>query len=477
MSAADVDRALALLRQDAVNTPPDAQGFVQTRFALFVDADEAVERLVAPGSLSGTARRFNYVLGALLEHLRAGARRDQLAASLGDEFQLGAAAVATLLGEAVRSPGDSARTVRDEWLDAGFIASAEGLPIAVERSAFGVQFACYERLHKLLQSTRLLGIGEVHLDWAVRHAAALGWVDVTTLPLAPVDNAQDTFTAFESMARALQAGTALPGGLDDFFALLQRAHETGVERATFLDELALRTGWDRSDIEFIAGAALLNLAWPDGFRDGGFLADMAPCFSLLKRLGVAASTAQSWSALTLDAATASTIVQAARAKYPLKEAWLAVARPLRDALRERQRSALVDFLVHAHGLGSAADLYGHFLVDVEMDPCMLGSRMVLANASVQLFVQRCLLNLEPQVAPSAIDTAQWNWMKSYRVWEANRKVFLYPENWIEAELRDDKSFLFQELENQLQQNELTEVSAEDAFIRYLEKLDDLAFLE
>jgi hypothetical protein len=34
---------------------------------------------------------------------------------------------------------------------------------------------------------------------------------------------------------------------------------------------------------------------------------------------------------------------------------------------------------------------------------------------------------------------QWTWMKNYRVWEANRKVFLYPENWIKPNLRDDKS--------------------------------------
>ncbi|HKW00185.1 MAG TPA: ATP-binding protein [Vicinamibacterales bacterium] len=29
----------------------------------------------------------------------------------------------------------------------------------------------------------------------------------------------------------------------------------------------------------------------------------------------------------------------------------------------------------------------------------------------------------------------WQWLKRYRVWEANRKVFLYPENWIEPEPR------------------------------------------
>ena len=29
----------------------------------------------------------------------------------------------------------------------------------------------------------------------------------------------------------------------------------------------------------------------------------------------------------------------------------------------------------------------------------------------------------------------WEWRQNYRVWEANRKVFVYPENWVEPELR------------------------------------------
>lgn len=31
--------------------------------------------------------------------------------------------------------------------------------------------------------------------------------------------------------------------------------------------------------------------------------------------------------------------------------------------------------------------------------------------------------------------AEWEWFKKYRVWDADRKIFLYPENWIEPELR------------------------------------------
>ena len=68
-------------------------------------------------------------------------------------------------------------------------------------------------------------------------------------------------------------------------------------------------------------------------------------------------------------------------------------------------------------------------------------------------------------------------MNVYRVWEANRKVFLWPENWIEPELRDGKSIFFKELENELMQNDVTKDTAEAAFLHYLEKIDEVTRLE
>ena len=85
---------------------------------------------------------------------------------------------------------------------------------------------------------------------------------------------------------------------------------------------------------------------------------------------------------------------------------------------------------------------------------MLTSRIKQAISSVQLFVQRAFLNLEDSVELTRDDRDEWEWMKNYRVWEAARKVFLYPENWIEPELRPDKSPLFEQLENALLQGEL-----------------------
>ena len=68
-------------------------------------------------------------------------------------------------------------------------------------------------------------------------------------------------------------------------------------------------------------------------------------------------------------------------------------------------------------------------------------------------------------------------MKRYRVWEANRKVFLFPENWLEPELRDDKSPFFKEIESELLQSDITEDRAATALLNYLAKLEEVAKLE
>jgi hypothetical protein len=161
--------------------------------------------------------------------------------------------------------------------------------------------------------------------------------------------------------------------------------------------------------------------------------------------------------------------------------WLETMQTVSDPVRNLLRDALVSYVLQYHRpspeIINADKLYEYFLIDVEMDACMKTSRIRQALSTVQLFIQRCLINLEPLVDPASIKAAQWAWMKRYRVWEANRKVFLYPENWLEPELRDNKSSLFKELEGELLQGEVTDESAELAFLNYLKKLDDIAKLE
>ncbi|GAA3264541.1 neuraminidase-like domain-containing protein [Streptomyces labedae] len=174
---------------------------------------------------------------------------------------------------------------------------------------------------------------------------------------------------------------------------------------------------------------------------------------------------------------------AVRARYDESD-WLAILRPINDELRSLQRDALVAYVLRrlsesktTASIDTPDKLFQHFLMDVSMQPCMQTSRIRHALSSVQLFLERCLMNLEQRVAPSSIDAAQWEWMKRYRVWEANRKVFLWPENWLEPELRDDQSPFFQETMSELLQGDITEERAATALLNYLIKLEEVAQLD
>lgn len=181
--------------------------------------------------------------------------------------------------------------------------------------------------------------------------------------------------------------------------------------------------------------------------------------------------------------TVNRIQSALRAKYD-EAGWLKVIQPINDRLRNLQRAALVEHVLvlmaqntKTVSINTADKLFEYFLIDVEMDACMKTSRIKQALSTVQLFIYRCLMNLEPKVSSTYINAQQWQWMKRYRVWEANRKVFLYPENWLEPELRDNKSPFFKDLESELLQSDITDDAATTALLNYLEKLDDVAKLE
>src|SRR5262249_46419966 len=122
-------------------------------------------------------------------------------------------------------------------------------------------------------------------------------------------------------------------------------------------------------------------------------------------------------------------------------------------------------------------LFEFFLIDPEMAPCMETSRIKQGISSVQTFIQRALLDLEPLVPPSRVDRARWQYVKTYRVWEADRHVLFDTEAYLLEVLRDNKTPIFEALESDLLQDELTDANAEVAFRHYLEALDRVAKLE
>lgn len=179
------------------------------------------------------------------------------------------------------------------------------------------------------------------------------------------------------------------------------------------------------------------------------------------------------------------LLGAFRAKYSEEQEWKEKSDPFEDRIRGRKRDALTDYLLHSGypQFETLNDLYHYFLIDVELTGCARTSRVVAAISSVQLYVHRILMNLEQDQAGTlrlslreeAI--SEWAWRKNYRVWEANRKIFLYPENYLEPELRDNKTPLFEELEATLLQQEINEQTVLDAYATYMTQFEEVARLK
>ncbi|MDH4471692.1 MAG: neuraminidase-like domain-containing protein [Fluviicola sp.] len=266
-------------------------------------------------------------------------------------------------------------------------------------------------------------------------------------------------------------------------SLIKVFNASSVDFAAVSTTLRTATGWSEAIVKDLIGTAFgegLFESVAADFRNEKILLRLATVYRLGEKVGLSTTKLKNWAQQPADSNQSMDIKNTVRAKYEDAE-WYAIAQEISNTLREKNRDALVSYLlaqpaVRALGIHDSNDLYGYFLIDVEMQSCMMTSRIVQANASIQLFIQRCLMNLEKDVNPTQIDKKRWKWMKKYRVWEANRKVFLYPENWIEPELRDDKSPFFKELENTLLQGEVNNENVEKALGKYLHQLDTVANL-
>ncbi len=335
----------------------------------------------------------------------------------------------------------------------------------------------FTSLQKIAQLVNGFKLTPNELTYMNRHAGRFADLSLDSLP---VDRSEDTDTLAPALFRQWRR-------LNDFVTLRDSLPqgEVGlidVFKAASLDDarkqLMLATGWETSNVDALIGGLKLTEA---NFKNDVAITRLQACMQLIKRLGVSADQLFEWAGTTPGANQADDIAQTVKAKYD-DASWRTIGKALNDELRSVQKAALIDYMLAdgkmaARGIVDANQLFEYLLIDVEMGTCMRTSRIKQAISSVQLFIQRCLMNLEKHVRPSAIDEEHWEWMKNYRVWEANRKVFLYPENWIEPELRDDKSPFFEELENQLLQDDVTAETAEQAFVSYLEKLDEVRRLE
>lgn len=332
------------------------------------------------------------------------------------------------------------------------------------------------RLHKFSLLNAMWKLSRRELGWLPSFTPAAGMIqglDVGKLPVAPTSTVT-LFTAWFqsasliSLARRSSAMSNVAANL--VVALATHPADKPYETAAG----SLHDSFDIpvDDVKRFAQSDLLGFGDEDCMNPL-CLAAWIDALQLMRRMGLRADELAHLVKSQPDSASRAAAINALRSRFGEK-GWLTALRESTNELRIQQRDRLVDFLVARDGLRDANDLYERYLIDVEMSPCMNTTRMLQSAAAVQLFMQRCMMNLEENVAPDIDPDHRWEWMQSYRVWEANRKVFLYPENWLFPEVRDDRTETFRAFESALTQSEPSHENALQALRQYLDDLVEIS---
>ncbi|MBC8070157.1 MAG: hypothetical protein IAG13_17620, partial [Deltaproteobacteria bacterium] len=467
-----IDAAIAFVHERVA--PPD--GLLE-QLGRFLSAS-ARDALLEADDPRSAEQRTTDTLDALLAHLRRVATEDLVVQKLADAVGVDPAMGALLLGRI--AVGGSAALVlfaRESFVEAidfttdGPAIAAGGFP----PESWGVvaeQAIALRRLHAAALLVRRFALVRSEVESLLARAVAVGWLDLLVFPDAPVSGPSPAFAGWLAFARIVRARSrAFVDPTAALLALLDAPE--GALVGDTLPRLAAAAGWDPGELAF-AAETILEL---DGtaLRDADRFEQLVHLFDVLARLGVTAARLLGWTAATTTAAIAQAIKNTARSKVT-PEAWPEVIGPLRDRLRIGQRDALVARVLDRFALTEPDQLLGRLLIDVMGDPCQRTSRVKQAIASVQTFVQRVLLALEPGLSLSSDSVREWSWMSRYRVWEANRKVFLYPENYLEPALRGDVTPQFRTFIDEVSGSDGEPQRLEDAYRQYLAGVDDVAHL-
>jgi hypothetical protein len=356
------------------------------------------------------------------------------------------------------------RTVKDDWgdLPAGFEAGPDGAFVFEGRTYLlkGNQYVRY--------STGRYDRVDRTFPQEFQHR----WSDASDYRLSDV----------HTIARFIDLVRAHPDGLAAFLL-------TGAEDPyRYLSDLF---GWDVDELRWARrnSGLLRPQTGEEALFEIEFLLALVDLFAVTDRLGAGPSEvyATVWSKIfgTADLDAAGTALYALLERRTSKQDWITLSAQIHDELNVLKRDALVPAVIAKYpDLRTSRALFERLLIDVDMGSVGRTSRVREAIAATQLFLHRYLLDLEPVRLHDGDDAEEvrrrlktwWGWMKNYRLWEANRKVFLYPENYLRPGLRTHKTPAFQALENDLLQGEITAEAVQKAYKRYLDEYTEVSRL-
>ncbi len=421
-----------------------------------------------------------------LAYLQQTLAEKELVAQCSEKLNIDEALTEYLLNHYQVLPVDSEKITLLDYFTGDFVSSTAAIDYDTYKTAFDGWFwvnrvaSMWEKWQITLKDFEKLSM--------LTDSNSAQLLDFSQLPLdessgdAPVES-------FLKTVGFLRLKATLPETDITLWDVLEKLSGTAYSADNFAADVeGLNSSWSKEEVKSLVES--LNLQYPDEYLKPESWERMRRAFYYLDALNAGVGKVKQFAAPSMGFEEAKLIKELLRSKFG-GETWLNLSREIQDILREKKRDALAAYLLAQPKSDDAPtgkwentnDLYAYYLLDIEMSSCQLTSRLVQASGSIQLFVQRCFMGLEPKVeVKSEGDEGDsgwnwWKWMRKYRVWEANRKIFLWPENWIEPELRKDKSSFFKDMENALLQNEINQENVEKAFIDYLEKLEGVDQLE
>ncbi|EXL65559.1 hypothetical protein FOPG_18219 [Fusarium oxysporum f. sp. conglutinans race 2 54008] len=360
----------------------------------------------------------------------------------------------------------------------------------ITKASFPDQYTATLLLTKIGLVINKMKLSATQLAWIFEFRKVPGdptaaWLDLNGLPVTLTPTAPDAFAGWERLYVLTQVRDGLSGNENTLEAIFKAARAS----PPAMDQISQLLGTDlklpKDSIDFLVGPSGFNLPLPRSFQDEVAIKRILRALKLFSDVGCSPVNGALIAKGDMTQRHARVTQLAIKSKYD-EATWNYVAPQLSNILREKRRTSLLTYLLAHQPRGvtapwrTANDLFAYFLIDVEMGPCMKTSRIKQAISSVQLFVQRCLMNLEHDVTASEeadIFWKQWDWLKSFRVAGANRQIYETPENFLEPSLRDDKTQIFKDLESELQQADVTPDTVETALRNYLDKLDEMSRLE
>jgi len=450
-----------------------------------MDANESAA-LFSVGATNNRSADARFM--SLLTAVASRRRERELIAVLAEQFGLAEPNVSSLLGTRLMlDPAQGqplyafeAFLARSFWAD---VSSAQPVPPSVTAAAMPRLHAWMDRVSRLIALSTALAIDGELMQIAARVAVGsnvgINWRDM--LASAPVNSTAWQNPHWQALLDLLWLQQPDQLSPPAFGELLLRLAAPGAQvSADTLRPLTARVDIvEALAVPLIAQALSTQTSAISTFdlRNPGKLRLAFEWLLLGKHVGADATQIARLMDLPDNALAGDTAKALLEAKLVGDDLQTSLQK-IRDSLRRQRRDALVAYhvaqIVGRNNSDKWSDpkaLYEHFLIDHQMEPCFETTRILEAVTAVQLFAQRILFGIEPEITAEPELKQRWTWMRNYRVWEANRKVFLFPENWLFPELRDDKSSSFKQLESALGQGELTQDLANQAFGQFL---DDVA---